>query len=235
MANGSYPISQSSKLYMKIAEQIRQQIEDGVYQPGDRLPPLAELAQHYGCSRATVREALGTLRGQGLVEFRHGDGTYVRTALVDLWMQPLDAALLLGVGEVRNLVELQTAVLAAVATRLAEDMTDDPSVAQALFGLECATPATEEAITAELYFYLKLAAAAGNPLLENIVRVMQESFRSCLRLVNDDEQLGLHTCRALFDAIRKHRSDLAREAAYTYGRTITMRLEMERGKNQLGG
>lgn len=225
--------SQSPKLYIRIATTIRTMIEDGVYQPGDRLPPLVELAKQQGCSRATVREALSTLRGQGLIEFRHGDGTYVKTALVDLWMEPLDAALLLGVGQVRELVELQTAILAAIASRLAEgeDAIAIP-LGPALFQLECALPNTEESIATELSFYLKMAECAGNPLLENIIRVMQESYRSCLRLQSGGELLGLETCRAVFDAIVRHRSDLAREVMYTYGRAITRRLEMERTGNQ---
>ncbi|MCL6454843.1 MAG: GntR family transcriptional regulator [Alicyclobacillus sp.] len=214
---------------MQIAKAIRADIEAGVHQPGDRLPPLSELARQYGCSRATVREALGTLRGQGLIEFRHGDGTYVKTALVDLWMDPLDAAVLLGVGQVRELVELQIAVIAAVATRLAE-AGDEVStrLAPLLFQVECASPNSEEAIAAELGFYLGMAELAGNPLLENVVRVMQESFRSCLRLSFGPEPLGLETCRAVFDAISRHRPDLAREAVYTYGRGIARRLELKR-------
>ncbi|QSO48201.1 FadR/GntR family transcriptional regulator [Alicyclobacillus mengziensis] len=218
----------SQKLYVQIAKAIRERIEDGAYLPGDRLPPLAKLAEEYNCSRATVREALGTLRGQGLIEFRQGDGTYVRTASLDLWMEPLDAALLLGVSHIRELVELQIAVLAAVASRLADHEGPKDALAQNLFQLECAVSNSEEAITAEINFYLKMADYAGNPLLENVVRVMQESFRSCLRLVSGGEPLGLETCRAVFDAITQHKADFAREIMYTYGRSIMRRLELER-------
>lgn len=220
--------STSDKLYVQIARAIRERIEDGAYLPGDRLPPLAKLAEEYDCSRATVREALGTLRGQGLIEFRHGDGTYVRTASLDLWMEPLDAALLLGVNHIRELVELQIAVLAAIAARLADNEGPHDELRQSLFQLECATPNTEEAITAEVNFYLRMADYAGNALLENVVRVMQESFRSCLRIVSEGEPLGLETCRAVFDAITVHKGSFAREILYTYGRSIMSRLELQR-------
>lgn len=224
------PSAKSLKLYVEIAKTIREQIERGEYRPGDRLPPLAELAKQHDCSRATVREALSTLRGQGLIEFRHGDGTYVRTAFVNLWMEPLDAALLLSVGQVGQLVELQTAMLAAVATRLAEAGQEEPDggLSQSLFQLECAVPNTEEAITAELSFYIRMAEYAGNTLLENVIRVMQESFRSCLRLISSDDSIGLETCRATFDAITRRRGDVAREVLYTYGKAIIRKLEMER-------
>lgn len=220
--------STSAKLYVQIAKAIRERIEDGAYLPGDRLPPLAKLAEEYDCSRATVREALGTLRGQGLIEFRHGDGTYVCTASLDSWMEPLDAALLLGANEVRELVELQIAVLAAIATRLAEMDGPHHGLAQNLFQLECATANSEEAITAEMNFYLRMAEHADNPLLDNVVRVMQESFRSCLRIVSEGEPLALETCRAVYDAIVQHKANSAREIMYTYGRAIMRRLELQR-------
>lgn len=220
--------SPSEKLYVQVARVIRERIEDGEYLPGDRLPPLAKLAEVYECSRATLREALAALRGQGLIEFRHGDGTYVRTASLDLWMDPLDAALLLGVNHIRELVELQISVLAAIVTRLADEESIEGELAQYLFQLECATPNTEEAITAEVNFYLKMADYSNNPLLENVVRVMQESFRSCLRIVSEGEPLGLETCRSVYDAIVQHRASFAREIIYTYGRAILRRLEMQR-------
>lgn len=59
--------TRGEKLYVRIAQDIRKMIEDGSFRPGDRLPPLAQLAADFQCSRATVREALGALRGKSVV------------------------------------------------------------------------------------------------------------------------------------------------------------------------
>src|SRR5690348_1932176 len=56
---------------------IRRMIEAGELKPGDRLPAERELAQRFKISRASLRAALHSLAGMGLVQFRHGSGTYI--------------------------------------------------------------------------------------------------------------------------------------------------------------
>ncbi|WP_231493493.1 FadR/GntR family transcriptional regulator [Alicyclobacillus macrosporangiidus] len=219
------------KLYHRIANAIRSQIEQGLLRPGDRLPPLGELAEQFGCSRATVREALSALRGQGLIEFRHGDGTFVRTASVEMWMEPLDAAVLLSLSDARQLVELQTVVLAGAAAAAAERSEAQRLgvLAQALFRLECALADQEEAVAAELAFHVCLAACADNVLMENVVRVLQEGLRSVIRLAIRDRGPGTAFCRALYDAVAAGDPRRAREEAFQYGQALAASLERLRG------
>jgi GntR family transcriptional repressor for pyruvate dehydrogenase complex len=234
MLGGGLSVGQTKfrdrKLYVRIAGAIRSAIEQGIYVMGDKLPTLADLAIEFGCSRATVREALSALRGQGLVEFRHGDGTYVRTATVDMWMEPLDAALLLSVNQVMQVADLQTAVLSGIASLAANRIEEAglSDLSQALFRLECAVPDAEEAIAAELAFYLTLSEYGENPLMANVVRVMQEAFRSVLRVTNQTDPLGLRVCRDLFDAIQARNPVQAREIVYQYGDEVVRRLRLTR-------
>ena len=55
-------------------------IGDGVFKPGDRLPPEAELAQRLQLAPGTVQSALGQLQDLGLIIRRRGDGTRVADA-----------------------------------------------------------------------------------------------------------------------------------------------------------
>jgi GntR family transcriptional repressor for pyruvate dehydrogenase complex len=210
---------------MRIAQNIRSMIEEGQLRPGDRLPPLKDLAEEFSCSRATVREALGALRGQGLVEFRHGNGTYVRTASVEMWMQPLDAAILLGTDQVRDLLELLTSVLAAIAASAARARAtrDYSALARALFNLEAASRQGEHGIASELHFYAVLAECSENHVLLNTFRVLQEALRSSLRLFSPKRETGLRTCRAVYDAVQMEDPRLAREAIYDYGDVLLRR------------
>ena len=68
------------KLYQQIARTIAASIEDGRYAPGDRLPSERELADDFGVSRPTIRDAMIALEFQGLVEARQGSGVYVKAA-----------------------------------------------------------------------------------------------------------------------------------------------------------
>ena len=60
-----------------VVNSIRQAISRGELSPGDRLPSERDLAAMLNVSRATVRTALKTLDGLGLIVIRHGSGIYV--------------------------------------------------------------------------------------------------------------------------------------------------------------
>jgi GntR family transcriptional regulator, transcriptional repressor for pyruvate dehydrogenase complex len=218
-------------LYAKIAEEIRGMIERGALQPGDRLPPLATIAVQFSCSRATVREALSSLRGQGLVEFRHGDGTYVQSAGVEMWMEPLDAAILLGRSQLKDLLDMQIAILAGIATTAARKrpFQDYSRLSRALFDLECSQSDPEQAVTAELAFYVTLSEVAGNAVLENALRTLQEALRSSLRLLSTKQSAGFKTCLQVYEAIQKEDEVVARNALYAYGREIEKQFTTVRG------
>jgi len=64
-------------LYHRIHDQLRDDIESGVLQPGDRIPTEAELAARFGVSRTTVKQAIQQLVHAGLVYRIQGKGTFV--------------------------------------------------------------------------------------------------------------------------------------------------------------
>src|SRR5512140_2542828 len=107
------------KVSSQIAEQIRTSILNGEFNPGDKLPPERELAEMFGVSRPSVREALNILAAAGLVEAYQGAGTVVK-ALVDTTTgSPLSEFIkveqerALAVIEVRKCMEGWTAYYAA--------------------------------------------------------------------------------------------------------------------------
>lgn len=63
--------------YQQIADRLRDQIDSGVLQPGERLPSEPDLVRQFDASRNTVRLALALLTNQGLVVTRQGLGTFV--------------------------------------------------------------------------------------------------------------------------------------------------------------
>jgi DNA-binding transcriptional regulator YhcF (GntR family) len=63
--------------WRRIAYELHQDIDMGRFQPGQRLPPLDELAKKYGVKTGVMREACQAVAGQGKIAIRNGDGTYV--------------------------------------------------------------------------------------------------------------------------------------------------------------
>ena len=77
MAKGLDPVS-GVPAYRQIADRLRERIASGELAPGDRLPSEAELMDTYSAARATVRQAVGVLRSEGLVVAEQGRGAFVR-------------------------------------------------------------------------------------------------------------------------------------------------------------
>lgn len=63
--------------YQQIADQLRQEIADGRWKSGERLPGELELGELFGVSRNTVRQALNVLTQVNLLRRQRGSGTYV--------------------------------------------------------------------------------------------------------------------------------------------------------------
>ena len=85
MTDGRHSVSLISPLAAagraeEVVQRVSQAIQLGLFVDGEQLPPETEFAAQLGVSAMTLREALATLRQQGLVETRRGrtGGTFVR-------------------------------------------------------------------------------------------------------------------------------------------------------------
>lgn len=67
--------------YVKIANELRDDILSGRLQPGDKLPTARQLMKHHGVATHTVTSALRVLQSEDLTYSVHGRGTYVREDL----------------------------------------------------------------------------------------------------------------------------------------------------------
>lgn len=64
--------------YHRVADALRSEIRTGELHPGERLPAETTLVERFRMSLPTIRQALGVLRAEGLIESRHGIGTFVK-------------------------------------------------------------------------------------------------------------------------------------------------------------
>jgi GntR family transcriptional regulator, transcriptional repressor for pyruvate dehydrogenase complex len=106
------------RVHEEITAQIRRQLAEGRWEPGDRLPAERDLAETFQVSRSSVREAIRALESMGLVRIRTGAGTFVASTSESL-LSPLVSAilsrhdLLSDTFETRRAVEPEIAALAA--------------------------------------------------------------------------------------------------------------------------
>lgn len=73
------PSDREQPAFQRIAAELRAQILDGVLEPGQKVPSEMELKERHGVSKMTARNALVSLRDQGVLESRHGKGFFVRS------------------------------------------------------------------------------------------------------------------------------------------------------------
>src|ERR1700724_1251094 len=74
-----FHVSSSSglALYRQLMEQVRHAVETGVLQEGDQMPGILALAEELAVSHNTIAKAYTELQHEGLLELRHGSGTYI--------------------------------------------------------------------------------------------------------------------------------------------------------------
>jgi DNA-binding FadR family transcriptional regulator len=117
------PVPRPAGLFDHVVDRLRRQITSGAWPVGSRIPAEPELVQQLGVARNTVREAVRALAHNGLLDIRHGSGTYV-TATSELAMvmqRRFAAAEQRDVIEVRGALEV-TAARVAAQRRTAEDL-----------------------------------------------------------------------------------------------------------------
>jgi GntR family transcriptional regulator len=81
--SGALDRSSFVPLYYQLQELVKEQIESGAWQPGDRLPSEPELARRYAVSRVVVRQALAILQDDGQIVRVQGRGTFVAEPKLD--------------------------------------------------------------------------------------------------------------------------------------------------------
>lgn len=78
-----------TRIAEEVADRVRVLMLDGAFPPGEPLPSERHLAERFGVSRGSIRDALRTLETIGLLETRHGQGTFPHELSVDRLVAPL--------------------------------------------------------------------------------------------------------------------------------------------------
>jgi len=209
------------KVSAQIAEQIRSSILSGEFSPGDKLPPERELAEMFGVSRPSVREALNILSSAGLVMSYQGGGTLVQSlvettggnTLSELIRSEQERAL--DVIEVRKGMESWTAFYAAERA-LPEDIR---RMEEIIGGMERNLDGLKPSEDLDANLHIVIARATHNVvwlhLMQSLFDAMKEFQQTVWRavyLTSEDHHLLFNHHRRIFQAIKAKDAEAAREA-----------------------
>ncbi len=168
-----------NRLYHSIAAKILKLIDAGEFPPGSRLPGERDLAERFGVSRVTVREAEIALDAQQRIEIKPGSGAYVRKRSTDA-ANVLPEVSAFDLTAARAVIESEAAALAAGKINA-----DELAELEKLIAAMCDPAASTEAVNAaDRKFHLAIARIAGNPVIEYCI---QQIWRMRTELPNVQE------------------------------------------------
>ena len=199
-----------------VIAQIRRAILSGQYRPGDRLPTEREMAQQFGVSRVTVRDALRALEANGLVRVKVGGqgGPYVAEPDIALLSDSIGTHLHLRGTTFQELAEARLALETTAAQLAAERATDeDLGALQAAIHGPIRPPDADTAAASSLDFHTALVIAAHNQALLAMFRatraLIQQAFDMLHAQQPDMADAARKTHRELYAAIAGHDSERA--------------------------
>ena len=198
---------QSTTVVQQIIEKITQSLIKGELKPGDRLPPEPELALQLGVSRTSLREALKTLSGLGVLNARKRGGTFIATEGSQLMLNPLIFNLIIEKGSKDDLFELRVLLEVDAIELVIKKATEDDFklLANELDEFEKNIPGGNLELLADLdlRFHLKLLQISNNSSFIRISRLIMQLYaypiEKALKKIGPQQVLENH--RALYQAI----------------------------------
>jgi len=171
----------TKKVYMKIVEQVRDLIKEGRLKPGDKLPPEQVLAEEFGTSRPSVREALSALEILGITESRGGKGNFIKDNLnFPLYEQKFreleEEESPFELLEARKVVE--TEIVGLTAKKATEE--EIAAIQESLDKMKSAVTNIPEIMEFDREFHINVARAAHNSLLFSMMIYLADLLKEKL-------------------------------------------------------
>lgn len=208
-----------------VSENLRQLILGGELRIGDKLPSEAGLTRQFDVSRTVIREAIASLRADGLVEARHGVGVFVidNRPAISHSFQSFETARISSIIEaleLRAAVEIEAAGLAAIRRSPAQE----EAIRERYDDIAAQIAAGQPTVAADFAFHLAIADATNNPRFREFLEVMGRNAipRALLRSSSGERTPAdyLKQIQAehkqIVDAISARDAGAAREAVRTH-------------------
>ncbi len=213
-------------LVTEIVESLAASIRAGQLQPGDKLPTEAEIMARFDVSRTVVRESISKLQASGLVETRHGIGTFVIENR-DAGNFKIAAADFATVADVISVLELRISLETEAAGLAAQRRTTEnlDAMATALRAFQDSIHADSDAVPPDFQFHMEVARATGNRHFADLMTYLgtmiiprtrvntpqsaPEGRLSYLQRVNGEHE-------SIYNAIRSQDAEAARAAMRTH-------------------
>lgn len=214
-----------------IVEQLEAMIFEGTLKAGERLPAERVLAERFGVSRPSLREAIQKLVAKGLLVSRHGGGNFVAQSLGTSFSDPLMQLLESNREAQRDLLEFRHTLEGACAYYAALRATevDQQRLREAFESLQACYARQENVCRAEegaadARFHLAIAEASHNAVLLHTIRGLFDLLKrnvttnigGMYALRSETREMLMAQHRELFEAIIERRAEDARAVSHRH-------------------
>lgn len=197
----------TSSIPETIVQRIIQMIGSGVWKAGDQLPAQRQLAQELDVGFSSLREALQTLQGMGVLELRHGQGTYVCHNPTKIVERCLNLAIVLDKDMMEDFMDARRAVEGGLAFLAAKRASQEQieKLASLLRGLHKAISEGDDAQVEEndLPFHQLIAEMSSSTILQYLSDTLFETLEDFIKVVPHTPQ-GWEFHNRVFKAIEAH-------------------------------
>lgn len=200
-----------------IIERLTTLIIEGGLRPGDQLFTERELMTKLGVGRSSLREAIKTLSALGILDIRHGTGTFISSGGTSMLTRPLKWGLFLTQTSVRDVIDARAAMEISMARWAAERATDSEiaDIAELLNQLEESQGDAARYVECDLAFHMAIARASHNELFSSVLTMLQHILRVWMETTfaersTSNNSMKLH--RLIFAAIKERNPEAAAEA-----------------------
>ena len=223
----------------EIVENLMTSIRNGQLKPGEKLPTEAEIMARFDVSRTVVRESLSKLQASGLVETRHGIGTFVLSPQ-EAGNFKIAADDFSTVADVISVLELRISLETEAAGLAAQRRTPDNllALATALHAFHDSISHDSDAVPPDFQFHMEIARSTGNrhfaELMNYLGTMIIPRTRVNTALSAPEGRLKylqrVHTeHESIYTAIRDQDAEAARAAMRTH--LSNSRERLRRGSN----
>lgn len=176
------------KIYEEISDIILSEIKSGKLKPGDKLPAITKMAETYGVSQASIREALNRLKVLDVIEVKHGHGSFINQQMPLGFEQNFE---IITKADIANLLDLRKIIEVGCARAACEKAGEDDleKIEYALHKMWTAVENNELGEQADYDFHMAIAEATGNPLLINL---MEDVSDTMIRTMKETRRIWLY-------------------------------------------
>ncbi len=199
----------------QVFEQLKRQLLSGEWKQGEKIPSENELAEAFGVSRVTVRQAIQKLTVLGLLETRFGEGSFVKEAKAGIYMNGLIPIAYLGENSLNEVLEFRRTIEGVVAELATIKITEEEveELENQLNDMKENRNDLKLFSVADFKFHLVLAKATKNSLFIEIFNIINDVLYDAMTKIvaKRGDSAGLHYHRLIIDAIRERDAKKVRE------------------------